>query len=136
MIELILAVKILTVSNSSIIKHCIGEAQGCINYQENTIYLNKTNRYMKDFVLYHEIGHLLFPTPPDSLYPENKTKYSFDFLEPRERIADDFAWYIYSQKHKKQKEFYKEVVNEENRNFIESNCKQDCVNTILNLKYK
>lgn len=136
MIELILAVKILTVSNSSIIKHCMGEAQGCINYQENTIYLNKTNRYMKDFVLYHEIGHLLFPAPPKDLYPENTSEYNFDFLSPEENVADSFAWYIYSEKHKEEKEFYREVIPGAQREFLESNCNQECVQTVLKLKIK
>jgi Zn-dependent peptidase ImmA (M78 family) len=129
MIELLLAVKIIFVSNSAIEHYCTQFVDGCYAFLEDTIYVRNgiKNRSYKDYILYHEIGHLFY-----KLDGFDKELFKGTIISPDyEVVADNFALYIYSIKYPKYKAFYEKVVNINQRKFLEESCNWECVSEVL-----
>ena len=93
MIELFLTAHIIYTINSSQMENCSqwgSNLDGCYVEETNNIYVNETTKSLKDFVLYHEIGHSLF-----------KLNFPSNLFTDKEEMANQFAKYIYLQKYPK-----------------------------------
>lgn len=93
---------------------------GCYEYRTNIIWVD-SNLKMKDFYLYHEIGHsLLWKTP-----------WQVTGIFPNEEIvADRFSLYVYNA-------IYPEMTTRpqpKELEYIKKYCPEKCLNEILLIK--
>ena len=135
MIELLFTASIIWITNKTPVPQCTfepTEEHVCYVSENNTIYISKEIKGIsKYFVLYHEIGH--------SLYKENFPKEVFKggiFGPDYETMANDFAWWMYAKKNKKEEKFVERVISKEKRDYFSKTCQKKCVNQVLKILKK
>lgn len=131
MIEILLAIQIIYSTPSDITFFCGTGISACTNPISHVIYTSNKD----EFTLYHEIGH--------NLYWDNKPVDNGIFSE-QQRIADDFAFYIFSKKYPNEyiddlkywtyKSFYEKTIKKERDILFKNTCNDECI-LLIKQKY-